>query len=83
MPNHLHPPLATLTIFGRTINFGCGLFGHDPGCAKLPPEANCAEILAGKNKGKFLCIHPVVVAIARKPAVKRGKTTRKARKTKG
>lgn len=80
MPNHLHPPLATLKIFGRTINFGCGLLGHDPGCARLPLEANCAEVLFGKNKGKFLCIHPVAVAKGKGPAAKRRKATKRTRK---
>lgn len=84
MPNHLHAPLATLKIFGRTINFGCNaLLGHDPGCAALPLEANCAEILIGKNKGKFLCAHPVLAAAAKAPAGKRKKTSRRTRKAKG
>ena len=54
MPNHVHPP--RVKFLG--ISFGCGFFGHDPTCGGLPPETRCVEILMGKRKGNFLCMHP-------------------------
>ncbi len=61
MPNHIHPPVAKLWNW----TWGCGNFvGHDPGCAPLPPEAACLEILNGKNKGNYLCRHPRALAAA-------------------
>jgi hypothetical protein len=65
VPNHIHPPLGSVTIFGVTISWGCDwLLGHDPGCAPLPPEAACNEILNGKNKGNYLRQHPRALALA-------------------
>ena len=60
MPNHVHPP--RVKFLG--VSFGCGFFGHDPGCGGLPPEARCIEILMGRRKGNFLCLHPQQLADA-------------------
>ena len=64
MPNHIHPPVASFTIFGNTFTVGCFWVAHDPGCAALPPEAKCVEITVGKNKGNYLCMHPIALAKA-------------------